>query len=92
VAMLERVGDHLKPGGRMYLPTGTIQDESRVIAAARRIFGDNMERLAEREFPLPSLVARSREVGRMMAEGLLKLRRRGSRLLWRLAIWRCTRP
>lgn len=92
VAMLEEVGDYLKPGGRMYLPTGTIQDEPRVIAAARRIFGDNMERLAEREFPLPSLVARSREVARMMAEGLLNLRRRGSRVLWRLAIWRCIRP
>jgi SAM-dependent methyltransferase len=92
VAMLEGVADHLNPGGRMYLPTGTIQDEPRVIAAARRIFGDNMERLAELEFPLPAIVGRSRAVARMMAEGLLKLRRRGSRVLWRLAIWRCVRP
>lgn len=93
VAMLEAVGDHLKPGGRMYLPTGTIQDERRVIEAARRIFGEaNLEPIVEREFPLPALVAKSKEVARLMGQGLLNLRRRGSRLLWRLAIWRCIRP
>jgi hypothetical protein len=27
----------------------------------------------------------------MMREGLLNLHRRGSRLLWRLRIWRCIR-
>jgi hypothetical protein len=76
----------------MYLPTGTIQDEPRVIEAARRIFGAaNMEPLAEREFPLPALVAGSKAVGRLMADGLVALRRRGSRLLWRLAVWRCVR-
>ncbi|HEX6208332.1 MAG TPA: 50S ribosomal protein L11 methyltransferase [Actinomycetota bacterium] len=92
VALIESVADHLRPGGRMYLPTGTIQDEPRVIEAARRIFGAaNMESLAEREFPLPSLVAGSKAVARLMADGLLALRRRGSRLLWRLAIWRCVR-
>ncbi|HEX6262680.1 MAG TPA: 50S ribosomal protein L11 methyltransferase [Actinomycetota bacterium] len=92
VALIESVADHLRPGGRMYLPTGTIQDEPRVIEAARRIFGAaNMESLAEREFPLPSLVGGSKAVARLMADGLLALRRRGSRLLWRLAIWRCIR-
>jgi len=91
VAMIEAVADHLKPGGRMYLPTGTIQDERRVLEAARRIFGDAMERLSEVEFPLPAIVARSKAVAKMMSDGLLALRRRGSRVLWRLAIWRCVR-
>ncbi|MGH2683791.1 MAG: 50S ribosomal protein L11 methyltransferase [Actinomycetota bacterium] len=92
VAMLESVGDCLEPGGRLYLPTASIQDEGRVIAAARRIFGDsNMVSVSEREFPLPGLVARSREVARLMAQGFVNLRTRGSRLLWRLAIWRCVR-
>lgn len=92
VAMVEAVADHLRPGGRMYLPTGTIQDERRVIEAARRVFGEeNLESIAEREFPLPALVARSKAVARLMAQGLVNLRRKGSRLLWRLAIWRCVR-
>jgi protein-L-isoaspartate O-methyltransferase len=92
VAMLERVGDCMKPGARLYLPTGTIQAEKKVLETARRVFGAaNMEIIAERQFPLPNLVARSREVARLVSDGLLSLSLRGSRLLWRLAIWRCVR-
>lgn len=91
VAMIEAVADHLNPGGRMYLPTGTIQDERRVLEAARRIFGDAVERLSEREFPLPAIVAKSKAVAKMMSDGLLAMQRKGSRVLWRLAIWRCVR-
>lgn len=92
IEMLEHVADHLRRGGTMYLPTGTIQDESSVLRAARRVFGGAVERVAEKEFPLPSIVAGSKSVARMMSDGLLRLRRRGSRLLWRLAVWRCVRP
>jgi protein-L-isoaspartate O-methyltransferase len=68
VAMLESVGNALKPGGRMYLPTGTIQAEQTVLAAARRIFGEhNIELIAEREFPLPSLVTQSKKVARLIS-------------------------
>jgi precorrin-6B methylase 2 len=91
-AMLEAVGDHLRAGGRLYLPTATIQDESRVLEAARRVFGPrNLERVLERELPLPALIASSKAVARLMADGLVRLRQRGSRLLWRLAVWRCVR-
>jgi hypothetical protein len=37
-------------------------------------------------------VAKSKEVARMMREGILDLQSRGSRLLWRLQIWRCELP
>jgi 16S rRNA G1207 methylase RsmC len=89
--MLESIGDTLAPGGRLYLPTGTIQDERSILEAAHRVFGDNMESVIEREFPLPDIVGRSVAVARMMKEGLLNLHRRGSRWLWRLQIWRCIR-
>jgi SAM-dependent methyltransferase len=92
IAMLEGVGECMKRGGRLYLPTGTIQAENKVLDTARRVFGaSNMEIVAERQFPLPNLVARSKEVARLVSEGLLNLSLRGSRLLWRLAIWRCVR-
>jgi release factor glutamine methyltransferase len=86
---LDSIGDVLVPGGRLYLPTGTIQDERSILATARRIFGDRMEAILEREFPLPDLVGRSQAVARMMKEGLVHLHQRGSRWLWQLRIWRC---
>jgi methylase of polypeptide subunit release factors len=89
--MIEQIGDTLPPGGRLFLPTGTIQDERRIIEAARRLFGDNMEAVIAREFPLPDIVGRSVAVARMMKDGLLHLHKRGSRWLWRLQIWRCVR-
>jgi SAM-dependent methyltransferase len=91
VAMLAEINDVLRPGGRMYLPTGTIQAEKSVLDAARRVFGNNIERLVEREFPLPNLVARSKDVARLVSEGLISFRQHGSRLLWRLTIWRCVK-
>jgi methylase of polypeptide subunit release factors len=89
--LLETIGDTLEPGGRLYLPTGTLQDEQSILRAARVVFGDNMEPVLEREFPLPDLVAKAQSTARMMKEGLLELHRRGSRLLWSLRIWRCVR-
>ena len=86
---LRSIGGVLVPGGRLYLPTGTIQDERTILAAAREVFGDKIEAILEREFPLPDLVAKSKAVARMMKEGLLNFRQRGSRLLWQLRIWRC---
>lgn len=94
-AMLEslRDTDCLAPGGRLYLPTGTIQAESKILEVARKVFGaGNLQPLLEREFPLPDIVAKSKAVARMMKEGWLNFHARGSRLLWRLRIWRCVRP
>jgi protein-L-isoaspartate O-methyltransferase len=90
-ALLESLGDTLAPGGRLYLPTGTLQDEQAILLAARDIFGDNMVPVIEREFPLPDLVAKAAATARLMKEGLLNLHKRGSRLLWSLRIWRCVR-
>ena len=40
---LRSIGNVLSPGGRLYLPTGTIQNESAILAAAHEVFGDRME-------------------------------------------------
>jgi SAM-dependent methyltransferase len=92
-AMLESIGetDTLKPGGHLYLPTGTIQDERTILAKARELFGERMQAVIERDFPLPDVVGKSLAAARMMKEGLLNLQRRGSRFLWRLRVWRCER-
>lgn len=92
VAMLESMGECLKPGGCLYLPTGTIQDEDRILAMARKLFGEaNIEQLSERRFPLPGEVVQAPEVVELIEGGIVKLTQRGSRHLWTLSIWRCTR-
>jgi methylase of polypeptide subunit release factors len=88
---LRSIGDVLVPGGRLYLPTGTIQNEKAILEVAHEVFGDRMEPVLEREFPLPDLVARSKAVAKMVKEGIVSFRQRGSRLLWQLRIWRCER-
>jgi 16S rRNA G1207 methylase RsmC len=90
--MLETLGQRLKIGGRLYLPTGTMQAEAPLLEVARKIFGDdNMHPLAVREYPLPPTVARSPAVQRLVDDGTLDMRPRGTRLMWRLTVWRCTR-
>lgn len=90
--MVESVGECLAPGGRMYLPTGTIQNESKVLEVARRVFGAaNMEKIVERTLPLPDLVAKSKAAATLISEGFFELQKRGSRWLWQLRIWRCVR-
>ena len=39
----ESLGDTLKPGGHLYLPTGTIQDERTILEKARELFGERMQ-------------------------------------------------
>ena len=90
VEMLAEVADHLAPGGRVYLPTGTIQDDEAILAAAHKVFGTAMEPVAKKEFPLPDVVATSAMVRELIDEGSIHLSQRGSRLSWELTIWCCT--
>jgi release factor glutamine methyltransferase len=93
VAMLEAMRNHLRPGGRLYLPTGSIQDENAVLRVARAFFGENrMHQLRERMFPLPAKLADSQVIRRLMDSGVVSLIRKGSRLLWALRVWECEAP
>ncbi len=93
VAMLEASREHMLPGGRLYLPTGSIQDETSVLKVARRVFGEGrMRQLRERLLPLPGKLSDSSVVRRLMDSGVVEFFRKGSRLLWRLRIWECTTP
>jgi SAM-dependent methyltransferase len=92
VAMLEASRAHLRPGGRLYLPTGTIQDEVTVLDAARRVFQDGVRQMRERLLPLPTKIGESAVVRKLMDSGVVQVIRRGSRVLWQLRVWECTVP
>jgi protein-L-isoaspartate O-methyltransferase len=93
MAMLEQAVGHLAPGGRLYLPTASIQDERAVLRTARRIFGEGrMRQLRERLLPLPGKIAESNVVRRLRESGVVDLIRRGSRHLWRLRVWEVQSP
>lgn len=93
VAMLESLGPHLRPGGRLYLPTGSIQDERRILDAAARLFGaDGLRQVRERLLPLPSDLLDDPAVEELVASGKVDVIRRRKRLFWELRVWECRLP
>lgn len=91
IALLHQIGEQLSSTSRVYLPTGSIQDEEPVLAAARDVFGSRMEPVASREFALPDAVVAAPAVAELIANQVMRLGARGSRRTWRLTVWCCAR-
>lgn len=87
IRMLQAARRRLRPGGRLFLPTGSLQDEAAILGAARRLYG-KVARLAERMIPLPSPLAASKPVKSLIRDGIVRLVPRGSRFLWEARVWR----
>jgi precorrin-6B methylase 2 len=92
IRLLESIGDVLVPGGRLYLPTGSLQDEHAILETARRVFDGRVRLLRQLEVPLPAPLAASTALECAVRDGIVSLRQRGSRLLWQIRIWRCDLP
>ncbi len=84
--MLEEAKEFLRKGGRLLLPTGTLQDERTILDKARSIFG-SIRQLAERAIPLPSSLAEHPVMTGMLKEKLVQVTQRGSRYLWTARVW-----
>lgn len=89
VRMLEEARNFLRRGGRLLLPTGSLQDESTILAKAKSVFG-SIRQLAERPIPLPSSLADSPEVLRLAKEKIIDITQRGSRKVWTARVWEVT--
>ncbi|HSL24857.1 MAG TPA: 50S ribosomal protein L11 methyltransferase [Acidimicrobiia bacterium] len=87
--MLEEARRFLRRGGKLLLPTGSLQDERSILDKARSLFG-SIRRLAERPIPLPSALAEQPAVLRLLRERVIELTERGSRLLWTARVWEMT--
>lgn len=86
IRMLQEARDRLKRGGKLLLPTGTLQDENSILGKARSLFG-SMRELSSRAIPLPTALAESAALQRLRSAKLIDLTERGSRLLWTARIW-----
>ncbi|MEX0667817.1 MAG: 50S ribosomal protein L11 methyltransferase, partial [Acidimicrobiia bacterium] len=87
--MIAEASRFLRRGGKLFLPTGTLQDERSTLEMARSMFG-SIRQLSERLIPLPSALANQPAVLRLLRERVIDLTERGSRLLWTARIWEIT--
>lgn len=86
IRMLEEARRWLRPAGRLLLPTGSLQDEAAILAVARSAYGQLRE-LASKMIPLPTKLAESTTVRQLVDKGIVRLKARGSRLLWEVKVW-----
>lgn len=84
--MIEESKRLLKKGGRLFLPTGSLQDETSIIERAKAVFG-SMKQLTERNIPLPSSLAEDPAVLTALKDKVIALRQRGSRFQWTARVW-----
>lgn len=84
--MIEESKRLLKKGGRLFLPTGSLQDETSILDRAKVVFG-SMKQLTERNIPLPSALAEHPAVMEALKQKVIDLRQRGSRFQWTARVW-----
>ena len=89
IRMLRAARERLRAGGRLFLPTGSLQDEGAILRAAQAIYG-KLTRLTERQIPLPRALAEAPAVVKLAKDKIVQLRERGSRFLWTARVWECT--
>ena len=86
IRMLEDARRRLNPGGRIYLPTGTLQDEAAILLAAESLYM-KVRQLTEKAIPLPDDIAQSAVLKQLVDDGVVTLATRGSRSLWTARVW-----
>ena len=86
IRMLDEARRRLKAGGRLFLPTGSLQDEASIIATAKSLY-TRVRKLTERPIPLPSQIAESGVLKDLVDRGIVTLTTRGSRFLWEARVW-----
>lgn len=90
IKMLEDAKRLLKPMGKLFLPTGSLQDEAAILTVARSVYG-RVKQLAEQMIPLPGALAESDAVRNLASSGVVSLTPRGSRFVWYARVWEVDR-
>ena len=91
IKMLRDAVFYLSDRGRLFLPTGTLQDEQSILDAANSIYR-NVRLLSERRIPFPANLAESDAVKKLVDSGIISITARGSRYFWEARIWELSAP
>ncbi len=89
VRMLREARERLRDGGRLLLPTGSLQDQGTILETARTLYGSVRE-LISRAIPLPGQLMAGRALPELVRRGVVELSQRGSRYLWQARVWELT--
>ncbi len=89
IRMLEEARRFLRKGGKLLLPTGSLQDESPILDMARSVFS-SIRQVTEKRIPLPTALAESPTLLRLAREKVIDVTKRGSRSLWTARVWEVT--
>ena len=90
--VLAQAPDHLSPGGRFIFPVLTLSREAAVLEAARARFA-TVELVDEQWYPLTEeLLAHFPLVEELVADGSIRVEKRGSRWCWATLIYSATGP
>ncbi len=84
--MLRQAKQRLKDGGRLLLPTGSLQDQRAILDTARSLYG-SVKELVSRAIPLPGQLVAGRALPELISRGVVELGQRGSRYLWQARVW-----
>lgn len=84
--MLRDATSRLTERGRLFLPTGTLQDEASILEAAHSLY-KNVRMLMERRIPLPPTLAQSKVLADLVERGIVSITQKGSRFFWIARVW-----
>ncbi len=89
--MLHDATSRLTERGRLFLPTGTLQDEVSVLDVARSLY-KRVRMLTERRIPLPAKLAESKVLADLVDTGVISITPKGSRFFWDARVWVVSAP
>lgn len=87
IEVIESACQHLNPGGRLVFPVIGLSQAPLIEASARRVFGESLAVLLEKDVPFHRDLYAHREVlAELKEQGLIDYTERGSRLCWKLQV------
>jgi len=89
--MLQDATSRLTERGRLFVPTGTLQDEASILDVARSLY-KRVRMLKERRIPLPTKLAESKVLADLVGAGVISITPRGSRFFWEARVWEISAP